>query len=221
MVKINIITQLVIFLVAAISINLLNLKLLIGLFIFLLALLLLTKNNKFLRSLLRFKWFFIVMLLIFAFNTPGEHVQGWPFSFSPTISPTYEGLVAGATQSLRILLMLAGLSLIMACNTRQQLISGLYFIVSPLKYLGFKVERFAARLWLTLHYVEQQKAANNSQDFMTQLKNMAMLKLSEANQDVNEDVSVTLIVPRLHMADYVVLAILLIIVTLYLFKVFA
>lgn len=222
MLKINIITQLVIFFVAAISINLLNLNLLIGLFVFLSVLLVLTKNNKFLRSLLRFKWFFIVMLLIFAFNTPGQHMQGWPFSFITTISPTYEGIVAGATQALRMMLMLAGLSLIMACNPRQQLISGLYFVASPLNCLGFNVERFAARLWLTLHYVEQQDLdqkdmASNRQDFMTQLKNMAMLKPNQTN----ENVSVTLSVPSFNVADYVVLALLLISVTLYLVKVFA
>lgn len=207
MFKINIITQLFIFFTVAISINFLNLNLLISALVFLLALLALTKNNRFFYSLLRFKWFFIVMLLIFAFNTPGEHVAKWPFAFSPT----YEGLVAGTTQLLRIMLMLAGLSLILASNTRQQLISGFYFIFSPLKFLGLKVERFAARLWLTLHYVEQQDSANNRQDFMSQLKNMAALKPDQ----ISEQVSVTLTVPKFNIVDYAVLTLLLLSVIIY------
>lgn len=207
MFKINIISQLFIFFMLAISINFLNLNVLISALFFLLALLALTKNNRFFCALLRFKWFFIVMFLIFTFNTPGEHVAKWPFA----ISPTYEGLVAGTTQLLRIMLMLAGLSLILASNTRQQLISGFYFIFSPLKFLGLEVERFAARLWLTLHYVEQQDGANNKQDFMSQLKSMAALKPDQ----ISEQVSVTLTVPKFNIVDYAVLALLLLSVIIY------
>lgn len=213
MLKINIITQLLIFFAMAFSINLLKLNLLIGIFIFLIAILIFTKNKVFLRSILRFNWFFLVMLFIFAFNTPGQHLAKWPFDFSPT----YEGIITGLTQMLRIMLMLAGISIILACNTRQQLISGFYFIFWPLKYFGLKVERFAARLWLTLHYVELQSETKNSQDFMRQLKNMAALK---PNQD-NEDISVTLTVLKFNVVDYALLAILMMGALIFIFKVFA
>jgi energy-coupling factor transporter transmembrane protein EcfT len=213
MLKINIITQLLIFFAVAISINLLQLNLLIGLFIFLIAMLIFTKNKVFLRSMLRFKWFFVVMLFIFAFNTPGQHLAIWPFDFSPT----YEGIIAGLTQMLRMLIMLAGISIILACNTRQQLISGFYFIFSPLKYFGLKVERFAARLWLTLHYVELQSQTKHSHDFMSQLKNMAMLKPNQ----VNEDVSVTLTVQKFNIVDFALLIILMTSALFFIFKAFA
>jgi energy-coupling factor transporter transmembrane protein EcfT len=209
----NIVTQLLIFFIMAISINFLNLTVLTSLFTFLLVLLAITKNNRFLRALLRFKWFFIVMLVIFAFNTPGEHVALWPFA----VSPTYEGLVAGATQTLRIMLMLAGISLILACNTRQQLISGFYFIFSPLKLFGLQVERFAARLWLTLHYVELQSDTKHSQDFMQQLKNMGALNPDQTN----EDVSVTLTMPKFKVVDFAVLAMLLVAALIYVLRVFS
>jgi energy-coupling factor transporter transmembrane protein EcfT len=200
MLKINIITQLLIFFVMAISINFLHLKVLIGLLAFVLVLLAATKNDRFLHAVMRFKWFLFVMLFIYAFSTPGEHVAHWPLS----VAPTYEGLVAGATQMLRILLMLAGLSLILANNTRQQLISGFYYLFSPLQYLGLKVERFAARLWLTLHYVEKKKSAENNQDFIGQLKNMALLGPSH----IAEHVSVTLTVPNFSWLDIAVIALL-------------
>ncbi len=203
MLKINIITQLLVFFILAVSINYMTLNALFGLFIVISVALSFTKNNKFLRATLRFKWFFLVMLLIFAFNTPGEHVQHWPFN----ISPSYEGIRAGFTQIFRIMLMLAALSLILACNTRQNMISGLYFIFSPLKFFGqyfeLKIERFAVRLWLTLHYVELQSETKHSQDFMSQLKNMVALRADQTS----EDVSVTLTVSKLNFADYTVLAI--------------
>jgi Cobalt transport protein len=141
-----------------------------------------------------------VLLIIFAFNTPGEHVL-MPVKF---ISPTYEGLLAGCTQVLRILVMLAALSLVLACNTRQQLISGFYFIFSPLKYLGLEVERFAARLWLTLHYVQTQQA-DNRQSFFENLKNMSPALTTESAHD---EVEISFVMPEFTLLDYVSIALL-------------
>ena len=217
MLKINIITQLLVFFILAVSINFMTLNALFGLFIVFSVVLAFTKNHKFLRVTFRFKWFFLVMLLIFAFNTPGEHVQYWPFD----ISPSYEGIKNGFTQILRIMLMLAALSLMLACNTRQNMISGFYFLFLPFKFFGqsfeLKIERFAVRLWLTLHYVELQSEKKHNQDFMSQLKNMTTLKAGQAG----EGDSVTLTVPTLNFADYTVLTILAMSVLIFAFKAFA
>jgi energy-coupling factor transporter transmembrane protein EcfT len=212
MLKINIITQLLAFLILAISINFLSLKLLIVLFTMLLLILLINKVDGFIRAITRFKWFFLVMLIIFVFNTPGEHVTAWQLS----ISPTYEGVAAGVTQILRIIVMLAALSLILACNTRQQLISGFYFIFSPLKHFGLKVDRFAARLWLTLHYVELQSEALDKQNFINQLKNMADIKVNDAN----ESVSIRFAAPSFSFADFATIALGFTGAILLIFKVF-
>jgi energy-coupling factor transport system permease protein len=106
--------------------------------------------------------------------------------------------------------MLAALSLILAYNTRQQLISGFYFIFSPLQYLGLEVERFAVRLWLTLHYVELQRDKNISQDFFSRLKDMTNLK---SNQE-SDDVAITFKVPQFSLNDYFVIALLIIFIVL-------
>lgn len=212
MLKVNIITQLLVFLILAISINFLKLKILIAVLTILLAVLLINKIGGYIRATLRFKWFFLVMLIIFAFNTPGEHVGSWPLS----ISPTYEGIAAGVTQTLRIIIMLASLSLILACNTRQQLISGFYFIFYPLKHFGLKVERFAARLWLTLHYVELQSEAPDKQNFISQLKNMADIKADQAN----ECVTITFAVPSFGFADFATIVLVATSAILLIFKVF-
>lgn len=208
----NVITQLLVFFMLAISINFLNLKVLIALLTILLVIMLFHKIDGFIRATLRFKWFFLVMLIIFVFNTPGEYVAAWPFSFGPT----YEGITAGVTQMLRVMIMLASLSLILACNTRQQLISGFYFIFSPLKHLGLKIERFAARLWLTLHYVELQTEALNKQNFISQLKNMADIKADITN----ESVSITFVVPSFNFSDYAAIALVGSCATLLVFSMF-
>ncbi len=208
----NVITQLLVFFMLAISINFLNLKVLIALLTILLVIMLFHKIDGFIRATLRFKWFFLVMLIIFVFNTPGEYVAAWPFSFGPT----YEGITAGVAQMLRVMIMLASLSLILACNTRQQLISGFYFIFSPLKHLGLKIERFAARLWLTLHYVELQTEVLNKQNFISQLKNMADIKADITN----ESFSITFVVPSFNFSDYAAIALVGSCATLLVFSIF-
>ena len=194
MLKINVITQLLIFFMLAILVNQTHLPVLIYIAAMLALALNGIKNNQFIRSIKRLKWFFLVLIIIFAFNTPGEYLM----LSSVAIGPTYEGLQAGFTQALRIMVMLAALSLVLACNTRQQLISGFYFLFSPLKYLGLKVERFAARLWLTLHYVETQQA-DNKQGFLEKLKNMSPAFASEIKY---EDVDISFALPEFGLFDY-------------------
>jgi energy-coupling factor transporter transmembrane protein EcfT len=200
MLKINVITQLLVFFMLAVLVNLTHLPVLIYIAAMLALALTGVKNNQFICSIKRLKWFFLVLLIIFAFNTPGEHVllAGAP------ISPTYEGLLAGCTQALRIMLMLAALSLVLACNTRQQLISGFYFLFLPLKYLGLEVERFAARLWLTLHYVETQQT-DNKQGFLESLKNMSPASINESTHD---EVEISFALPQFNLLDYASIALL-------------
>lgn len=106
----------------------------------------------FLHMAKRVRWLVIIMMVIYTFNTPGEYVRQW--NFEPY--PTYEGLQSGILQALRLYSMLAGLALLLASTDRDHLISGLYLLLRPLSIFGrkFDPERFAARLWLTLHYVE-------------------------------------------------------------------
>ena len=200
MLKINIITQLLMFFMLAILANQTHLPVLIYLAVMLGLALNSMKNNQFFRSIKRLKWFFLVLIIIFAFNTPGEHVVTTPTS----ISPTYEGFIAGFTQTLRIMVMLAALSLILACNTKQQLISGFYFLFSPLKCSGLDVERFAARLWLTLHYVETQQT-DNKQGFLESLKNMSPALTNDATYD---DVDISFVLPKFTLLDYASIALL-------------
>lgn len=106
--------------------------------------------HVFTRMLKRVRWLLIFMLLIFAFNTPGEYLPQWPFE----IAPTYEGLEAGVLQAVRLCLMLAGISLLLSTTSREDLMAGFFLLLYPLRYLKLSPERFAARLWLTLHYVD-------------------------------------------------------------------
>lgn len=146
------------------------------------------------------------MFLIFLFNTPGEHIVSWSYR----IKPTYEGLEAGITQLSRIVLMLAALSMVLKHNTMQQMISGLYGLLKPLAVLGVNVERFAARLCLTMHYLEQEKPNNAKPTSMT--KGLAARLEDAFIHDENEQFDITLTYTRMTWLDYLVMIALLAVV---------
>jgi energy-coupling factor transporter transmembrane protein EcfT len=212
--SINIITQLLAFFHFAIALNVFNLKALLIALVLLLLVLMRVKNHQFYRLIKRLKWFYLVMFLIFALNTPGEYVANWPLS----VGPTYEGVREGFAQLLRISLTLGALSLILANNNKQRLISGLYFLLSPLKILRLDVERFAARLWLTLHYVELQQIAPKNPNFINRLGEHLNAIFYE---NLFEEVTITLEKPNFTLLDFGLIILMLGLLTLLLLKAFA
>jgi energy-coupling factor transport system permease protein len=107
-------------------------------------------GREFAKLIRRARWLLLSILLIYAFATPGEYVPGMP----DIIAPTYEGLRGGLMQATRLIAMLAALAWLLSGCSREQLMSGIYTLLLPFKPLGANPERFAVRLWLTLHYAE-------------------------------------------------------------------
>lgn len=111
---------------------------------------LLLRAADFRLLLYRARWLLLSIVLIYAYATPGEYVTNMPDAWAPT----YEGLREGGIQALRLAAMLAALSVLLATSGRAQIMAGIYQLMLPFKVFGIQSERFAARLWLTLHYVE-------------------------------------------------------------------
>lgn len=106
-----------------------------------------------LRKLLhRSRWLLLTLLLIYAFTTPGEYLHGLE-----SYPLTYEGLHQGLLQVVRLTVMLAGLALLLGTTGRDALMAGIYRLIHPLRNIGVSPDRFTARLWLTLHYVEMAR----------------------------------------------------------------
>jgi energy-coupling factor transporter transmembrane protein EcfT len=107
-------------------------------------------SARLLTLLRRTRWIMLSLLLIYAYATPGEGVWVQLAEFSPT----WEGLRDGLLQLSRLACALAGLSILLRVLSQQQLISGLYTLGYPLRYVGLSRERMAVRLALTMHYAE-------------------------------------------------------------------
>lgn len=158
-------TKVILVIVLAIAVQALQPHVLIFLGLALMLLMMQFHAVVFWRMLRRTRWLLVTLILVFAFTTPGEYLPNWPFE----IGPTYEGLWSGAVQAGRLTVMLAGLSVLLTTTDRENLIAGLLTLLHPLKYLKLPSERFAARLWLTLHYVEQPSSIKPGQRLMDRL----------------------------------------------------
>ena len=107
-------------------------------------------GSKLAQLIRRTRWIMLSLLCIYAYSTPGQAVLPELGSWSPV----YEGLQDGATQLLRLLAALASLAVLLDGLHRLELISGLYSLFAPLRYMGLSRERCAIRLALTLQYAE-------------------------------------------------------------------
>ncbi len=211
---INVITQLVTLVTFSLAMHLFNIYVLSILALTLIMLLLYSKNTHFFKMMKKLKWLFLFMFIILSFNTPGQHFLVWPFDI---IKPSYEGVHGGLMQVLRITLMLAALSVLLTKNSRQELISGFYFVSYPFRFFGLDVERFAARLLLTLHYAEIQQVNLNKASF----KEKVTIGFDQLFMDsVDSDVLITIKQPDLNVFDYLLLIICIIFTINFLIRLF-
>ncbi|MEW5942815.1 MAG: hypothetical protein AB1710_03055 [Pseudomonadota bacterium] len=147
-------TKILLWLMLAVAIQWLRMPSLLALSLLLGLLLAAARASGFGRLLRRTRWLLLSLLLIYAFATPGDPLL-------PSLgaaSPTAQGLEAGGMQAWRLAMLLAGLSLLLAACSRNDLLAGLYLLLRPFSFLGLDAEKFAVRIWLTLHYAEQERA---------------------------------------------------------------
>lgn len=105
---------------------------------------------RFMRLMVRARWLFLSLLLIYALATPGQPLG----DAVPLSSMTAEGVAGGAQQALRLTALLASLALLLQWLSREQLLAGIYGLLRPLRLAGINPERFAVRLGLTLSYAD-------------------------------------------------------------------
>jgi energy-coupling factor transport system permease protein len=125
-------------------------------------------SASFLYVVRRMKWLFLSIFVIYAFGTQGEYIQYIPTS----IAPTKEGCILGILQIAKLLIALATLGILFSTSSKEQLMSGLHLLLSPLNILGINTNKFIARLLLTLDYVEELAAKEKFKFNFDQLDNM-------------------------------------------------
>lgn len=176
----------------------------IVLFVFMVTGAVLSHLKSFSNMLRRVRWLMIILLIIYAFSTPGEYVRGFPIWFSPS----YEGIQAGLMQTVKIMIMLSALSVLLTTTSRELLIGGIYQLLSPFSMLKVDAKRFAVRIWLTMHYVESH--ASKTQQKISPSQTLEEIALHDANEDKNIMREITISTMPFTKLDIVLMIIMLI-----------
>lgn len=104
------------------------------------------------RMLRRLRWFFVSLLVLFFWFTPGD-----PLLFADAVGsrwlPTREGVIEGTIRISALVVIVLAVNLILATTPREQLLAGLLWLAAPLEKLGADRERFALRVALVLDAV--------------------------------------------------------------------
>jgi energy-coupling factor transport system permease protein len=154
------------------------------------------------------RWLFLSIFLIYAYTTPGQYLIGFPLE----VAPTSEGLHAGLLQISRIALVIAGVVVLMATSTREVLMVGIYSIIKPLSLIGISPERFTARLYLTLQYIETSEFKSKNEKSAWQ----QMLKLNfYSHEKVLTDEMIRLDLQKIGFFDAICIAGLVLLIGVY------
>ena len=106
------------------------------------------------RLLRRMRWLFLSIAVIYLWLTPGVPLISGFSSFAEWL-PTVEGLWQGGLRTMSLALMVTAASLLLSVTSRDEVLSALHWIMSPLGWLRFPHERFAVRAALSLEAVTQ------------------------------------------------------------------
>jgi energy-coupling factor transporter transmembrane protein EcfT len=97
----------------------------------------------------RLRWFFVSIILLYGWFTPGREL----LPAAGSLSPTLEGLLLGLGRALILAIIVGAVVWLLARSSREELVGAILWLTAPLARLGFPRERFAVRLVLTLEVV--------------------------------------------------------------------
>lgn len=111
-----------------------------------------SSRARLLGLLVRARWLFLILVLAHAYQLPGEPLGTELGDFAPS----REGVLAGLTQSGRLMVMLALLDALVLAMPLERLMCGVHGLLLPFARLGLDPRRAALRLALTLHAMERR-----------------------------------------------------------------
>lgn len=135
----------------------------------------------------RTRWLFLSIILLFALATPGQRLPG----VAGDLGLTQDGILLAAEHALRLLLLLASLAVVHERLGTPGMMVGLHWLLAPLARWRTLRERIVVRLMLVLDHVENAPAAT-WRDWL--------------NRDIGGPDRLPLAVGALHVADWLALA---------------
>jgi len=111
----------------------------------------------------RMRWFFLSIIIIYAWMTPGRTIAIPVMSDHEAWLPTIEGIALGLMRVLSLALILMAVNLLLRCTSQQQFIMAIYWLAVPLSLFGISRERLSIRIALVFDVLhEVQKAVSDA-----------------------------------------------------------
>jgi len=104
--------------------------------------------GKLLQMILRLRWLFLAILLVYGWWTPGANL----FPVMGSWSPTSEGVYTGLLRVLSLVLIVAAVHLLLQVTSRRELLPAIMQLIRPVTTEAARA-RLAVRILLTLEAV--------------------------------------------------------------------
>ena len=106
------------------------------------------------KMLLRLRWFFISIVLVYILLTPNPELTN--FSQNNSFWENHwPGFISGIERILSLILIVFAVAYLLSVLNQEELLGAIYWLALPLVIFGVKRERLAVRMVLTLDLVKQ------------------------------------------------------------------
>jgi len=104
--------------------------------------------------LTRMRWFFLSIIIMYLWFTPGEAL----FSSESVLMPTVNGIELAITRVFSLVVIILAVNLFLQTTEKTLMMSALIWLTYPLNVFGDFQQRFAVRVTLTLDAISQVQA---------------------------------------------------------------
>ncbi|RKZ65154.1 MAG: hypothetical protein DRQ48_11890 [Gammaproteobacteria bacterium] len=119
----------------------------------------------------KLRWFFVSIVILYFWFYPGTDILPYLGRFSPTA----EGINQAALRISSLLVVISYSGFLLLLTPRDDLVSGIQFLLSPLRFIGIDSQRFALRLGLVLSIVPQMTEQQHLPGEKKKIKNISAL----------------------------------------------
>jgi len=145
----------------------------------------------------KLRWFFLSIVILYFWFYPGMNLLPSLGRFSPSV----EGVNQAALRISSLLVVISYSGFLLLLTPRDDLVSGIQFLLSPLKIIGIDSQRFALRLGLVLsivpqmsdqqHLAGEKKKINNLSELIDRAADMIKSASEQANHfELNDAVKI-------------------------------
>jgi len=151
------------------------------------------------RVLVRLKWLFTSIFIIYLFLTPGRNI--FPIdllntvTFGPNLNSlsvsflngviTLEGMYLGALRVCSLIILILTVNLLIQAKQHNELSYAIIWLLSPMKYIGCPIDRLAIRISLTFRYVSEFQQSLMSDDKGPSKRVATTVTLNSVTKNIN------------------------------------